>query len=138
VCTSLSSPQPLRCHYRLLARSGSESEAASPGGRPLASASASYHRRGRAAAPRRGRPRAPRQEIPQGDLSCSVYSLLQAAHTGCHPSKLHEALERYGLLGDWKRARKRRPRRDPRSRVYDPRHIRRPFPPRIDSEDRLF
>ena len=62
----------------------------------------------------------------------------QAARVGCDPSTLYEALERYALLGDWKRARKRRLRRDPRSRVYDPRHIRRPFPPQIDSDDGIF
>ena len=35
-----------------------------------------------------------------------------AARVGCHPSTLYEALERYALLGDWKRARKRRLRRE--------------------------
>jgi hypothetical protein len=40
-----------------------------------------------------------------------VYSLIQAARVGCHPSTLHEALGRYGLVGDWKCLRKRRLRR---------------------------
>ena len=35
-----------------------------------------------------------------------------AARVGVHPSTLREALERYGLLDDWKRARKRRLRRE--------------------------
>ncbi len=35
-----------------------------------------------------------------------------AARGGCHPSTLYEALERYDLLGDWKRMRKRRLRRE--------------------------
>ena len=34
-----------------------------------------------------------------------------AARVGCHPSTLHEALVRYGLLDDWKRVRWRRMRR---------------------------
>jgi len=35
-----------------------------------------------------------------------------AASVGVHPSTLHEALARYGLLADWKRARMRRIRRE--------------------------